>query len=86
MATHLTWIIHKLLNYWLLFPWRFHLQVEKVQVDPDLRDTLNAAPNLDVLVGIANQHGYEFTVEEWQQATGFAVEELECELSEIPGI
>ncbi|EDX83246.1 hypothetical protein S7335_426 [Synechococcus sp. PCC 7335] len=30
--------------------------------------------------------GYEFTVEEWREATGFSVEELQGELSEIPGI
>ena len=30
--------------------------------------------------------GYDFTLEEWMQTTGFQVEEYECELSEIPGI
>jgi len=35
---------------------------------------------------MAHEYGYDFTVEEWQQTVGFGVEELVCELSEIPGI
>jgi hypothetical protein len=35
---------------------------------------------------MAQEYGYQFTVEEWQKATGFAVEELKCHVSEIPGI
>jgi predicted ribosomally synthesized peptide with nif11-like leader len=57
-----------------------------VQENPDLRDQLNAAPNLAALVQLAASHGYQFTVEEWQAATNFSVEELVCEVSEIPGI
>jgi predicted ribosomally synthesized peptide with nif11-like leader len=56
------------------------------QVDSDLRDRLQSAPDLAGLVHIAQQRGYQFTAQEWQQATGFAVEELDCQLSEIPGI
>lgn len=56
------------------------------QTNLNLRETLNLAPDLKTLVETAQQHGYDFTIDEWQQATGFSVEELECELSEIPGI
>ena len=57
-----------------------------VQVQPDLRDQLNAAPDLETFLKLAQEHGYEFTAEEWRKATAFSVEELKCELSEIPGI
>lgn len=57
-----------------------------VQGNSDLRDRLNAAPDLDTLVQLAERHGYNFTVEEWQAVTNFSVEEYKCELSEIPGI
>lgn len=57
-----------------------------VQTDASLRDQLNAAPDLDALVQQAQTLGYSFTLNEWQEVTGFAVEELECKLSEIPGI
>lgn len=57
-----------------------------VQVDASLRDQLNAAPDLETLVQQAQTLGYSFTVKEWQETTGFAVEELKCKLSEIPGI
>jgi predicted ribosomally synthesized peptide with nif11-like leader len=53
---------------------------------PDLREKLSGAPDLDRFVQLAQAHGYQFTVEEWQQATGFSVEELKCKISEIPGI
>jgi hypothetical protein len=56
------------------------------QVDLDLRERLNQAPNIDAFVLMAHECGYDFTVEEWQQTVGFGVEELECELSEIPGL
>jgi predicted ribosomally synthesized peptide with nif11-like leader len=53
---------------------------------PGLRDRLSAARDLDHFVQMAQENGYQFTVEEWQKATGFAVEELKCHVSEIPGI
>ncbi|WP_375495503.1 Nif11-like leader peptide family natural product precursor [uncultured Nostoc sp.] len=55
-------------------------------VNPNLRQRLNTAPDVETFVQMAEQHGYNFTIEEWQKATGFAVEELKCKLSEIPGI
>jgi predicted ribosomally synthesized peptide with nif11-like leader len=56
------------------------------QADLTLRETLNTAPTIEAFVLMAHEYGYDFTVEEWQQTVGFGVEELECELSEIPGI
>jgi len=56
------------------------------QGNPNLREKLNTAPNPEAFVNMAKQQGYEFTVDEWKKATGFAVEEFESELSEIPGI
>lgn len=56
------------------------------QADPALREKLSAAPDLDAFVEMAKSCGYEFTVEEWQDVTRFSVEELECEVSEIPGL
>lgn len=57
-----------------------------VQSDPTLRKKLNMAPNPQKFVEMAQTYGFHFTVEEWQDMTRFAVEELEGELSEIPGI
>jgi len=54
--------------------------------NPELKEKLNSAPNLETLVKMAGEMGYSFTVEEWKQATRFEVEELQSELSEIPGI
>jgi Nif11 domain len=56
------------------------------QINPNLREVFNSAPNMETFVKMAAEKGYNFTVEEWQKVTGFAVEELKCELSEIPGI
>ena len=56
------------------------------QVNPNLREQLNTAPDADTFVRMAREQGYEFTVDEWRKVTGFSVEELECELTEIPGI
>ncbi|MGB3693049.1 MAG: Nif11-like leader peptide family natural product precursor [Spirulinaceae cyanobacterium] len=56
------------------------------QADPTLKEKLNQAPNPEKFVEMASQLGYDFTVEEWQEVTGFQVEELESKLSEIPGI
>ncbi|MBD2072883.1 Nif11-like leader peptide family natural product precursor [Phormidium sp. FACHB-592] len=55
------------------------------QADPALREQLNQAPNIEQFVVLARNYGYEFTLEEWQSMTGFAVEELEGELSDLPG-
>lgn len=56
------------------------------QTDPSLRTQFNAASNQDEFVRMAQDLGYNFTVEEWQEMTGFNVEEFQCEVSEIPGI
>ncbi|MCU0570217.1 MAG: Nif11-like leader peptide family natural product precursor [Oculatellaceae cyanobacterium Prado106] len=56
------------------------------QTDLRLREKFNTAPNIEAFVLMARQYGYEFTIEEWKQTTGFAVEELECQVSEIPGL
>jgi predicted ribosomally synthesized peptide with nif11-like leader len=56
------------------------------QTNPMLREQLNQAPTIEQFVEQANRHGYEFTIEEWQTMTGFAVEEVAGELSEIPGL
>jgi len=58
----------------------------ETQANPALRETLNTAPNPEAFVKLAGQYGYSFTLEEWQEITRFSVEELEGELSEIPGI
>jgi predicted ribosomally synthesized peptide with nif11-like leader len=56
------------------------------QADPTLRDRLNQAATLEEFVQLAKGYGYEFTIDEWQAMTGFSVEELEGQLSEIPGL
>lgn len=56
------------------------------QANPALRDRLNVSATPEEFVQLAQQHGYEFTLEEWQSSTRFSVEELKCDLSEIPGI
>jgi predicted ribosomally synthesized peptide with nif11-like leader len=56
------------------------------QVNPTLRDRLNQATTVEQFVHMANGQGYDFTLEEWQSMTRFAVEEVEGELSEIPGL
>jgi predicted ribosomally synthesized peptide with nif11-like leader len=56
------------------------------QKDPELKAKFNAAPNLETFLEMAAEHGYDFTIEEWQEMTGFTVEELPGEISEIPGI
>ena len=58
----------------------------EAQMNPVLRDSLSTAPTPEVFVALANQKGFSFTIKEWQEMTNFSVEELECELSEIPGI
>ncbi len=58
----------------------------EAQANPALRASLNTAANPESFVNMANQKGYSFTLKEWKDMTKFSVEELECELSEIPGI
>jgi len=56
------------------------------QVDITLREKLAASPDIQTFVARAKEYGFDFTVQEWQEMTQFSVEELEGELSEIPGI
>ena len=56
------------------------------QADPTLRDRLNQATSLEQFVELAKSYGYEFTIDEWKSMTGFSVEELKGQLSEIPGL
>jgi predicted ribosomally synthesized peptide with nif11-like leader len=56
------------------------------QRDPDLKESLNEAPSLEAFIQQANDRGFEFTISEWREVTGFVVEELEGDLSEIPGL
>lgn len=56
------------------------------QNDPNLKAQLNTAPNVDAFLQQAAQMGYNFTEAEWREMTRFSVDELEGELSEIPGI
>lgn len=56
------------------------------QSNPGLRESLSQAPDLDTFITMAKSVGFHFTVEEWQSVTRFHVEELKCEMSEIPGI
>lgn len=58
----------------------------EVQEDPSLRQKFNASPTPEQFVQLAQQHGYDFTLEEWKESTRFSVEELKCKLSEIAGI
>jgi predicted ribosomally synthesized peptide with nif11-like leader len=59
---------------------------QDAQKNPDLKKQMNQAPDLDAFVKIAQELGYDFTIKEWSETTGFQVEEYECDLSEIPGI
>lgn len=56
------------------------------QAEPHLREQLNQAASLEQFVNMAGRFGYEFTLEEWRAMTRFEVEELEGQLSEIPGL
>lgn len=56
------------------------------QTDPGLRERLNQAETVEQFVAMAKSYGYDFTIEEWQAMTQFAVEEVPGALSEIPGI
>ncbi|HBB31479.1 MAG TPA: Nif11-like leader peptide family natural product precursor [Cyanobacteria bacterium UBA8803] len=56
------------------------------KADPSLKETLSSAPNIETFIEMAKEKGYDFTVDEWKEMTGFSVEELKGKLSEIPGI
>jgi predicted ribosomally synthesized peptide with nif11-like leader len=56
------------------------------QANPTLREQLNQAPNIEQFVALARSYGYEFTLEEWQSMTGFAVEELDGSYPDLPGV
>ncbi|EDX83312.1 conserved hypothetical protein [Synechococcus sp. PCC 7335] len=58
----------------------------EAQANPGLRDVLNTAPNIESFVTMANQRGFVFSLNEWRDMMRFSVEELECKVSEIPGI
>ena len=57
-----------------------------VQANLSLREKLNLAANIETFVKLAQDLGYNFTVQEWKEVTSFTVEELKCKVSEIPGI
>ena len=48
--------------------------LEKVKVNPNLQDKLKAAKSAEDVVGIAKEHGHEFTAD---KITELSVEELE---------
>jgi predicted ribosomally synthesized peptide with nif11-like leader len=56
------------------------------QANRILREQLNTALTIEQFIEMAKNYGYEFTLEEWQTMTRFSVEELQGELSEIPGL
>jgi predicted ribosomally synthesized peptide with nif11-like leader len=58
----------------------------EVQLNPALRERFNLSSTPEEFVQLAQQHGYNFTVDEWRESIRFSVEELNCKLSEIPGI
>ena len=58
----------------------------EAQLNPNLRDKFSAAPNVEAFIRLAQEHGYDFSFEEWQESMRFSVEELKCKVSEIPGI
>ena len=56
------------------------------QVDTRLREKLSEAPDIQTFVELAKTYGYDFTMEEGREMTQFSVDELDGELSEIPGL
>ncbi|BBD70137.1 hypothetical protein NIES4072_65020 [Nostoc commune NIES-4072] len=56
------------------------------QANLSLRENLNSAPNIETFVQLAQGLGYNFTLQEWKEVTSVNVEELQCKVSEIPGI
>lgn len=57
-----------------------------IQNNPELRGQLSKAHSQDEFINIAQSHGYEFTAKEYLDSVRFSVEELKCEMSEIPGL
>lgn len=57
-----------------------------IQQNPDLRGKLSKALSQTDFISIAQSQGYEFTEKEYVDSVRFTVEELECEMSEIPGL
>lgn len=57
-----------------------------IQDDPKLRMKLGSALDRDEFVNIARSFGYDFTASEYLESIRFKVEELDCSVSEIPGI
>ncbi|MBE9031471.1 Nif11-like leader peptide family natural product precursor [filamentous cyanobacterium LEGE 11480] len=56
------------------------------QANSNLRNALNQASSIEKFIEMAKDYGYDFTLAEWKAATGFSVEEIQGELSEIPGV
>ncbi|HBE18022.1 MAG TPA: Nif11-like leader peptide family natural product precursor [Cyanobacteria bacterium UBA11149] len=54
--------------------------------NPSLKEELNTAPDVETFVLMAQERGYDFTIDEWKEMTRFTVEELKGKISEIPGI
>ncbi|MCP6757515.1 MAG: Nif11-like leader peptide family natural product precursor [Fischerella sp. CENA71] len=55
---------------------------KNAQTNPNLRELLNSASNLEVFVQIAQQQGYNFTVEEWRKAIDLVIEDSESQIYE----
>ena len=58
----------------------------KVQRHPQLMQNLHHVTTPEQLIEVAEELGYSFTIDEWKAVTGFQIEELPGELSEIPGL
>lgn len=54
--------------------------------NPDVRKQFNTAPSEESFIKMAQDFGYDFSLSEWMDMMRFNVEELDCKLSEIPGI
>ncbi|MGK7927762.1 MAG: Nif11-like leader peptide family natural product precursor [Spirulina sp.] len=60
---------------------------QAARANPELKEEMNKAPDEETFVHWANLLGYQFTLEEWKQATGFTVEEqINQDFRDIPGI
>ena len=57
-----------------------------IQINPTLKTKLSAARNQEDFIAMAQSLGYQFTTKEFMDSLRFQVEELECDVSEIPGI
>lgn len=58
----------------------------EAQKQPQLMQGLRHTTSPEQFVAAARNFGYQFTVDEWKAVTGFQVEELPGEASEIPGL